>query len=886
MDIPTLRQIASAKFAEAVCDLEDEDDCRNLVETLLTFPPAYLKRVIPEMPFNGLKCLMQSGQFDNYLTSDAMNESVQREENRLRQLYAKRPDHKSVRSLTAGLVDIFGTTPFNNTNADLFKLRKWGKDFFESGRTSDSKADEDASNGDTEDVPEARETESMNTNKDTKVESQEGETKESVVSKKKSTNKRPKRMIMFSQLNIPSVASTGQPSIVSSLSEFRKNFNCFTSNALLELDWTNVLAAGGACTACLLPVDSESRRGAWFNPEIPWNTKRWRENAAQSGSSGSNVSRMYTQDDIAKFGKRSRSHKSRDIDLFLYGLDAEQAKAKIQEIHAAITETSHRPPLVIVNGHAVTFYREFPNRSIQVITRLYKSPSEVLLGFDVDSCCVGFDGERVLCAPRTVRAFNTRCNFVDMSRRSLSYESRLFKYAKRNFACIIPDIERSEINPNVSDLATISRPYNLKGMQKLLMHEQSFNDFREPNCNCLNMLRGLKEETDDGLIHQYGPSWHDANHVLNCCLDAKLKVSLKDPTEGNRCGLPVSVRDVFIHSSNSSWWYNISNTKLYSLVGPSIADENKDLKKMNNSTSDYEYIVLPWKKGISMEQCHDVLCHHKNQHESSVAEKQFNLDDGHLPDFLECVDPSIPVCYFDFDVKKYLHCIQFVERDAGRQLLTGSFHPVDNENWYDNVKLPIGIHKRFQIVLEKIDYPENVSMAAKLLSSMVVRKAILESIYSFDTTDQHHNKNWILNNGRSYVQGHGHVDKPPNWWQGKVVLASAATLEQVESFKLSIAIASPAPFEVISFNEYEIAVGENYNSKVSLALAMAQPALNRCDYCSSELLVPNRCRGCKKVSFCNKKCQQHGWPKHRNVCAAGKKRKKKKKQPESRSTKA
>ena len=79
-------------------------------------------------------------------------------------------------------------------------MRKWGKDFFESGRTSDSKADEDASNGDTEDVPEARETESMNTNKDTKVESQEGETKESVVSKKKSTNKRPKRMIMFSQL--------------------------------------------------------------------------------------------------------------------------------------------------------------------------------------------------------------------------------------------------------------------------------------------------------------------------------------------------------------------------------------------------------------------------------------------------------------------------------------------------------------------------------------------------------------------------------------------------------------------------------------------------------------------------------------------------------------
>ena len=894
MEIPTLRQIASAKFAETVCDLEDEDDCRNLVETLLTFPPAYLKRVIPEMPFNGLKCLMQSGQFDNYLTSDAMNESVQREENRLRQLYAKRPDHKSVRSLTAGLVDIFGTTPFNNTNADLFKLRKWGKDFFESGRTSDSKADEDASNGDTEDVPEARETKSMNTNKDTKVEIQEGETKESVVSKKKSTNKRPKRMIMFAEGNIPSVASTGSPSIVSSLSEFRKNFNCFTSNALLGMDWTNVLAAGGACTACLLPLPPETNRGSWFDPELPWHTKSWESNARQE-IGDSTIKRLYNEEEIIKFGKRSRSHKSRDIDLFLYGLDAEQAKAKIQEIHQAILDVSRRPPFVVINGHAVTFYREFPNRSIQVITRLYKSPSEVLLGFDVDSCCVGFDGERVLCAPRTVRAFNTRCNIVDMSRRSLSYESRLFKYAKREFACIVPDIERNEINPQMFDVMSMSNvPFSYTGLQKLLMHELSFRDFREPECKCLQMMRALKEEGDDGLDRQYGPYLYDQR---SHCFQKKCQNACKDPSEGIGFGQPVTLRDLQIHHRKTTYSsYQHGGTKsgrenLYQMTGPSFADENNELaskmrglKKLTPvPTKDYEYITLPWKKGISMEQCHATVSRIVNKHHSEVEWRsdymQENEENGDFWDEWGPVDPNAPMCVFGFDVKKNLHHIKWVKCDAGRQLLTGSFHPVDDANWYDGVRLAIGVHKRFQIVLEKIDYPANVPSAAKLASSMIIRQAVVECYPKPEDVK------WILGNKSSWANG-ALFDIPPTWWQGKIALVSAATLEQVEHFKLALAVASPSPFEKITFNEYDIVVGEKTTSKVSLALAMAQPALNRCDYCSSELLVPNRCRGCKKVSFCNKKCQQQGWPKHRNVCAAGKKRKKKKKQPESRSTKA
>jgi len=118
--VPSLRQLAAAQFAEAISELNDGDDCRNLVDTLLTFPPAYLKRVIPEMPWKGMFQLMQSKRFDDYLTSDAMNQSVAHEENRLRQLFAKRPNHKSVRSLTAGLVDVFGESAFGESNVEMF----------------------------------------------------------------------------------------------------------------------------------------------------------------------------------------------------------------------------------------------------------------------------------------------------------------------------------------------------------------------------------------------------------------------------------------------------------------------------------------------------------------------------------------------------------------------------------------------------------------------------------------------------------------------------------------------------------------------------------------------------------------------------------------------
>lgn len=78
------------------------------------------------------------------------------------------------------------------------------------------------------------------------------------------------------------------------------------------------------------------------------------------------------------------------------------------------------------------------------------------MGFDIDSCCIGYDGQQVWCLPRCRRAINTAMNLVDVDRQSTTYEIRLFKYvgkylyilpiyryAKRGFRVGVPGYDPS-----------------------------------------------------------------------------------------------------------------------------------------------------------------------------------------------------------------------------------------------------------------------------------------------------------------------------------------------------------------------------------------------------------------------------------------------------------
>ena len=122
-----------------------------------------------------------------------------------------------------------------------------------------------------------------------------------------------------------------------------------SSNNSFHTHWPTT---GGCCTACLLPVDVEANRSSWFSPERAWASSDWRDTFDHERRN-KKLNSIYDTKHHLSFSKKSPSYKSRDVDLFLYGLNEAEAFDKIRQIHQSILQTSTRPPIVIVNGKLV-----------------------------------------------------------------------------------------------------------------------------------------------------------------------------------------------------------------------------------------------------------------------------------------------------------------------------------------------------------------------------------------------------------------------------------------------------------------------------------------------------------------------------------------------------
>ncbi|KAF4455427.1 hypothetical protein F53441_2216 [Fusarium austroafricanum] len=205
------------------------------------------------------------------------------------------------------------------------------------------------------------------------------------------------------------------PATVANLAEFQKNFNIFSESSLADLDWSNVVAAGSSVVNCLLPVPKE------FNT-----TKR--------------KLREYYHE---KFCPAS------DVDLFLYGLNHDQAVEKIKQIEQAIKDALLNEVTVVRTKYAITIASQYPVRHIQIVLRVYKSVSEILTGFDIDAAGGAYDGKQVYVTPRALGSFITQINHIDLTRRSPSYENRLSKYSHRNFEVYWPELDRKQIDPTI-----------------------------------------------------------------------------------------------------------------------------------------------------------------------------------------------------------------------------------------------------------------------------------------------------------------------------------------------------------------------------------------------------------------------------------------------------
>lgn len=116
---------------------------------------------------------------------------------------------------------------------------------------------------------------------------------------------------------------------------------------------------------------------------------------------------------------------------------------------------------------------------VQIVLKTFKSIEDVLGRFELDCCCVAYDGERVLAHPRAVRAIVTLVNLVDLAYWSPAFEFRAMKYVSRGFA--IGFVTGMDI--------VVDGDY---GLSQFKTHEGEFVDVSASNVlQCITAYQGL-----------------------------------------------------------------------------------------------------------------------------------------------------------------------------------------------------------------------------------------------------------------------------------------------------------------------------------------------------------------------------------------------------------
>ncbi|KAE9978534.1 hypothetical protein EG327_007387 [Venturia inaequalis] len=380
----------------------------------------------------------------------------------------------------------------------------------------------------------------------------------------------------------------GTSAIVDSLREFQQNFNVFTELALSDLDWNNVVVAGSAAVTPLIPV-----------PEKYRGSKR--------------ALRQYYHEILAP---------ASDVDIFLYGVNEEQAKEKIKQIEAKVRDAILTETTTIRTKHAITIASSYPTRHIQIVLRIYKSISEILTGFDVDCSCVAFDGTQIYMAPRALAAFVT--------------QNRLSKYSHRGFEVFWKDLDRSRIDPTVFERSF----QRLEGLSRLLVLEK----LPKASDRETYLAKRRKERGRPSLNNQYR-RFHD--------LHGDIKAQHED--EVAEWHSNIFLVDIDINGSRSPYGEKFNAKKIEKLL------YTKDL-----------LLNAEWNKPKDREV-------HLHRHPAFFGHAEDVFEDccGYCPKPSTLEEEEVAAT----ESKIYVSGpISFLKDDAGRQSI-GSFNPITDSEW-------------------------------------------------------------------------------------------------------------------------------------------------------------------------------------------------------------
>lgn len=165
---------------------------------------------------------------------------------------------------------------------------------------------------------------------------------------------------------------------------------------------------------------------------------------------------LFEQQNIFVAGGRIYSalfgSKYADTDIFIYNSTEWSAKMKIFQISNILkNNVKHKSNRCTRTSNAITFtfnpktHHNWHKDEYQIILRLYNSPSEILHGFDVDCCSIGYDGKDIWITQRALFSIINGYNTVNFDRLSPSYNFRLAKYALKGMAIKIPNFDKNKV---------------------------------------------------------------------------------------------------------------------------------------------------------------------------------------------------------------------------------------------------------------------------------------------------------------------------------------------------------------------------------------------------------------------------------------------------------
>eukprot|EP00039_Didymoeca_costata_P009078 m.120227 g.120227 ORF g.120227 m.120227 type:complete len:1050 (-) comp14350_c1_seq1:98-3247(-) len=279
---------------------------------------------------------------------------------------------------------------------------------------------------------------------------------------------------------------------------FQDRFQCFTDGILdnilgTQQNGTEIFCAGGTVLACLTGKGSVNKRAIALRdrhmvdllPLLPLELKE------KIKSYLSDVPKPY------RYTYSMREYSDSDIDIFIVADSLEKGQDSVREAMKKLRENMS----ITLNddedlyddyndieageysfnirlfrtANAISMWGTERIRVVQIILICYKNMEEVLQFFDLDCVCVAYNGDNVFALPRSIRALQTKHNFVEPAKlRRWSTGPRIVKYATRGFGTVFSEICRHEPRCDLTENLTKEMALKIAALNSFSSTEMDF----------------------------------------------------------------------------------------------------------------------------------------------------------------------------------------------------------------------------------------------------------------------------------------------------------------------------------------------------------------------------------------------------------------------------